>query len=211
MNDDFNVNDEIPNSSEPLNTVIATTQNNPQQYFTAQINLSTVKSISGWGMFRAVIDIISGSFSCLGGIIFFLVGILIFVSGGSSLNDNTTFNFNNSFGDMSSSAAVLVGGLFLFCAVIYPVIGVLRIIYSINLIKAIDNLKKAVALNNESCIIEFLNKLSKFFKFNGIVSILKISLYILLFIFYIVLIIYATSAAPDIMNEFNNNSNNFFQ
>lgn len=210
MSDDFNVNDEIPNSSEPLNTVIPNTQNNPQQYITGQINLSIVKSISGWGMFRAVIDIISGSFSCLGGIIFFLVGIIIFVSDGSSFNDNTTFNFNDSFGNIPSSASVLVGGIFMFCAVIYPLIGVLRIVYSINLIKAIDNLKKAVALNNESCILEFLNKLSKFFKFNGIVSILKISLSVLLFVFYIVLIIYVASESGNIINDLNN-YNNYFQ
>ena len=208
MNDNFNENNDSLNFPEPVKDIIQSSHTVSNQNFTNSLSLSVVKSISGWGMFRAVIDIISGAFSCLGGVVFLLISLVIFVSGNSASN---SLGIYGNLGNMSSNSIKIVGGIFLLCSVIYPFIGVLRIIYSINLIKAIDNLKKAVALNNESGILEFLNKLSKFFKFNGIVSILKISLYIILVLFYIILIIFIASAANngDFMNEFNNNSRFF--
>lgn len=202
-----NSTDEITISHEPANAIYSGNQSALNQFFNAQISMSVVKSISGWGMFRAVIDIISGVFSCLGGIFFLIMSLIMFISGSSV---NNSYNFKGNLGDMSSGLIYMIGVFLLLAAVIYPFIGVLTIIYSVNLIRAIDNLKKAVAQNNESSIIEFFNKLSKFFKFNGIVSILKISLYVLLFIFYILIFVYALSTAGNIMDEFNN-GNNFFQ
>ena len=206
MSDNFNLNNEILDPSAPLSNIQS---NLNAQNFTNSLSLSVIKNISGWGMFRAVVDIISGSLSCLGGVIFLFISLIIFVSGGSA---NSAFNISSSFNGLSGGTIKLIGGIFLVCAFIYPLIGVMRIIYSVNLIKAIDHLKNALVLNNESCIIEFFNKLSKFFKFNGLVTIIKIALYVLLVGFYIVLIIFIATTANDnnIMNEFNNSSK-FFQ
>lgn len=104
------------------------------------INLPFLKSFIGWATFRAIMDIIFGSLSCLG--------------------------------------------------IITAVYGVPMIIAGVRLLNAIDQLKMYVATNDLKRVEDTFNSLSKFFKLNGIATIIKIILAIILIILYVTFIIY---------------------
>lgn len=168
--------------------------------FAMSIPLTIVKSLSGWGLFRAVIDIIAGSFYCLGGIMFVLISVLIFVAGSAG---SGALDLYGDFAGAPSGMINMMAGIYLACGVAYPIIGVFMILYSVKLIKAVDKLKQAIALKNDSALLEYFHKLSNFFKFNGIYTLVRIGLVVILMILAIVLIVFAISSAGGLQNDLN--------
>jgi len=102
------------------------------------ISLPFLKSFIGWATFRAIMDIITGSLTCLG--------------------------------------------------VITAIYGVPQIISGVRLLNAIDELKVYVSTNDTVRISDSLNYLNKYFKLNGIATILRIAFSIVMIIVYIVVI-----------------------
>lgn len=151
-------------------------------------SIKELRSMSGWITFRAVINIIVGSLTCLGSILSLLVSLATFISG------KTTTNTITAYGLTAGSALI-----YLIIGFASPFIGVLLIITGVKLLNASDSIKRYIVSNDITKIPDSFNSIGKYFKLFGITTIIKICMGLILTLMMIAMLV---SIIPKIENQF---------
>lgn len=97
---------------------------------------------------------------------------------------------------------IIIGG-FSCLGIITAAYGVPQLISGLKLLNAVEDLRKHMITNDMQKISDAFVNLNKFFKLNGITTIVKISFFILGMILYGIIIAYVITNMPGIMNPKN--------
>lgn len=124
-----------------------------------------------WQNFLGILAAIGAGFIILAGLMFLVMGIAF----GSEMSDDLPF------GQLGGVGVSIVGGSYMLLSVIYIVLAVYQI-------RAAKNLRIWAATDREENLTEGLKNTKSFFKFNGIMAIVGIALYVILIIVMIVIL-----------------------
>ncbi len=111
-------------------------------------------------------------------------------------------DFRNIAGWATFNAIInIIVGALSCLGIITAAYGVPQIIAGVRLLNAADDLKRYLATNDYQRITEAFFNLNKYFKLNGIATIVKICMGIVFLIIYIGLIVAFISNMPDMMYD----------
>ena len=119
-----------------------------------------------WQNFLGILAAIGAGAIILVGLLFLVIGFFV----GGEMADSLPF------GDMGGGIAVGILGL------VYILLSLIYVFLARYQILAAKNLKRWAASDNEECLTEGIKNTKSYFKFNGIMAIVAIALYVVIII-----------------------------